>query len=104
MCVQGTGWPYDGSCYHTEEGYLTCSTGGSPSAGGTCAGSEDACSCDDKFACDGCHSEYPHDMGFVMEKVGSGFACVPECVFAGKYGTHAASMLPLCVKRETMLG
>lgn len=74
--------------------------------GGACAGSEDTCSCDDKFACDGCHSEYPHDMGFVMEKVGSGFACVPECVFAGKpkYGTHAASLLPLCVKRETLLG
>ena len=77
----GTSWPYDGSCYRTDEGFLTC--GDSPSAGGVCTGGEGGCSCDGKFGCDGCHAEYPHDMGFVVEKVGSGFACVPECVFAG---------------------
>jgi hypothetical protein len=35
------------------------------------------CMCDDKFICEGCHDEYPHDEGFVMEKVERNLACVP---------------------------
>ena len=37
------------------------------------------CMCNDKFICDGCHDEYPHDEGFVMRPRSE--VCVAECVF-----------------------
>ena len=48
------------------------------------------CVCDDTFICEGCYDAYPRDEGFLMEKVGRTFVCVPECSFSQgvvDYGT-----------------
>ena len=60
----------------------------------SCFGGLSVCRCDDKFICDGCYDEYPHDEGYVMEKVGSSLVCVPVRAPAAA----AAAAAPLFIR------